>query len=165
MKKCSKCKVEKSITEFSKNKDCRGGIRNSCRACNNEHNRQYRQTHKKEIAITTALYRQLNKEKIVEYARAHKENRADYHLQRNHGLSMGQVREMFSSQRGKCLVCEKQMNMEGRNSGRAHVDHNHQTGKNRGLICDNCNRGLGFFHDNIRSLKNAIIYLGKMGMA
>lgn len=39
------------------------------------------------------------------------------------------------------------------------IDHNHQTGKVRGLLCANCNNGLGFFMDNIENLKEAIRYL------
>lgn len=39
------------------------------------------------------------------------------------------------------------------------LDHNHQTGKVRGLICDSCNRGLGFFRDDVNKLNNAIRYL------
>lgn len=44
-----------------------------------------------------------------------------------------------------------------------HVDHNHETGKVRGMLCQKCNFGLGFFEDNIPYLERAIIYLEKNG--
>jgi hypothetical protein len=39
------------------------------------------------------------------------------------------------------------------------IDHNHTTGEVRGLLCDNCNRALGFFKDSIDNLNNAVKYL------
>jgi hypothetical protein len=43
-----------------------------------------------------------------------------------------------------------------------HVDHNHMTGKVRGLLCHHCNVGIGHFEDNIVLLSNAITYLGEV---
>ena len=40
------------------------------------------------------------------------------------------------------------------------IDHNHVTGEIRGLLCNACNKGIGFLNDDIRLLKNAIKYLG-----
>lgn len=44
-----------------------------------------------------------------------------------------------------------------------HVDHCHQTGKLRGMLCTRCNSGLGFFQDNTRFLEEAIFYLDRNG--
>lgn len=54
---------------------------------------------------------------------------------------------------GKCKICEKELHEE------IHIDHNHTTGKVRGILCGKCNKGLGQFNDNIEFLTNAINYL------
>jgi hypothetical protein len=54
----------------------------------------------------------------------------------------------------RCAICETEP------TTRLQIDHDHQTGRVRGLLCQTCNRGLGLFHDNIAKLKNAIKYLG-----
>ena len=64
-----------------------------------------------------------------------------------------------------CILCERTgdelMNTGAFNGNRGPwcLDHNHQTGKFRGWICQHCNNGLGGFRDNINTLKNAIKYL------
>ena len=62
---------------------------------------------------------------------------------------------MFKKQNGVCAICKKEC-ITGR---RLAVDHNHVTGKNRGLLCTNCNTSLGGFKDDILYLEAAIRYL------
>jgi len=72
--------------------------------------------------------------------------------------------EMFANQEGICAICGKDETDIGANSDKTRmlsIDHNHETGEIRGLLCNNCNRGLGGFLDNIESLYNAIEYLKK----
>jgi hypothetical protein len=67
---------------------------------------------------------------------------------------------MFAEQKGCCAICGvHQDNVTKRFS----VDHNHSTGKVRGLLCQNCNAGLGNFMDDISNLKSAIEYLEERG--
>ncbi|UOF77962.1 recombination endonuclease viI [Caudoviricetes sp.] len=78
-----------------------------------------------------------------------------HHLMRRYGLSVDDYNDMLMAQSGGCAICGGQ-NIKGR---RLAVDHDHATGKVRGLLCDKCNRGLGNFQDNIVYLKEAINYL------
>jgi len=78
-------------------------------------------------------------------------NRRKYHLKRKYGITIKDFEKMHKSQKGKCLSC--------RISGKLVIDHNHKTGKVRGLLCRSCNQGLGMFQDSIFRLKKAIIYL------
>ena len=63
--------------------------------------------------------------------------------------------EMMEIQGGRCAIC----NEKPKKDRRLCIDHDHATGIKRGLLCDGCNRGLGDFKDNPRSLEFAIIYL------
>ena len=59
---------------------------------------------------------------------------------------------------GECAICEKDLDAD-LDSRDHHIDHCHETGVIRGVLCSNCNKGLGHFKDNIESLTNAIKYL------
>jgi len=63
---------------------------------------------------------------------------------------------MSESQGGICAICKK----PPQQNKRLAVDHCHTTGDIRGLLCDLCNRGLGFFQDDIERIAIAIVYLG-----
>lgn len=67
---------------------------------------------------------------------------------------------MLIKQEGKCKICGREILLFGESKHRtAHVDHDHSTGKVRGLLCQECNTGFGKFRDNTEYLANAIKYL------
>lgn len=106
-----------------------------------------------------------NKGRLQAYRRDHyARNRSEilaktraYNIKKNYGLTQAQIDEMFKSQGGLCKIC-KGLPDVGRWK-KLHIDHDHRTGKVRGLICMKCNHGLGSFADSIESLKSAIKYL------
>jgi len=63
---------------------------------------------------------------------------------------------MLKSQNGNCAICGIDQPSNGR---RLAVDHDHETGKVRALLCGNCNTGMGSFMDNPKLLQKAINYL------
>lgn len=71
------------------------------------------------------------------------------------GLTEIEYQEMLSSQEGRCAICREHPN--GR--GRLHIDHDHETSMTRGLLCTNCNPGIGFFRDSPELLRRAAEYL------
>lgn len=75
------------------------------------------------------------------------------HLRSNYGISQQRYLEMAEQQNGLCLICHenplKPLN----------VDHNHSTGKVRGLLCGDCNRGIGLFKESVLRLESAAHYL------
>lgn len=79
-------------------------------------------------------------------------------LKIKYGLTIEQYNAMFESQNGQCKICGKKFDNK---MGSGNVDHCHKTGKVRGLLCNGCNVGLGFFKDNIENLKSAAEYLTK----
>ena len=76
---------------------------------------------------------------------------------RKFGITVDQYDLMFSEQNGKCAICGT--TEPGRDDKNFAVDHDHHTGKVRGLLCMNCNRGIGLLNDDISNLTNAINYL------
>ena len=79
----------------------------------------------------------------------------DRFLRKTYGITLTQYNEMFKEQNGGCWICHRPPKKRA-----LHVDHNHKTGKIRGLLCHNCNYGLSrYFKENIENLKRASLYL------
>lgn len=77
-------------------------------------------------------------------------------LRRRYGISLEQYEAMLELQDGRCAICGRHGDEFGR---RLAVDHCHETGKVRGLLCINCNPGIGAFRDNPELLRRAASYL------
>lgn len=102
----------------------------------------------------------------VAYSRAHRKANPnvyrDRDLRKNFGISSAQFDEMLAAQGGVCAICERpERAMRDGEPMSLAQDHDHATGKNRGILCGNCNKALGKFEDNPDFLRNAIVYLAK----
>lgn len=85
------------------------------------------------------------------------------YLKRTYGIDEDEYERLLALQDYGCAICQKKTDTvlgHGVNKMMA-VDHNHQTGQIRGILCENCNRALGLFNDNKQSLQNAINYLNQ----
>jgi protein-arginine kinase activator protein McsA len=76
----------------------------------------------------------------------------DKKLKLRYNISIDDYEKMLENQLGLCKICHQ-------SNQKLLIDHDHKTGKIRGLLCNGCNRGLGYFNENILALKEAIIYL------
>ncbi len=101
------------------------------------------------------LCRSCRKQKYYSNPSAYRNAWYKYH----YGISANEVNKLLENQGGKCAICGT-TNPGGRNN-KFHLDHNHSTKEIRGLLCDKCNRGLGFFNDSTDLLHHAINYLQK----
>jgi len=109
-----------------------------------------------------------NKDKLSEYFQKHYSNNPelkDIKVQRtrknrfkNYQITEEEYNKLFENQSGKCLGCNIHQNDL---SKKLCVDHCHETGKIRGLLCTPCNLAIGLVKDNVDVLKNLIIYLTK----
>ena len=72
------------------------------------------------------------------------------------GITQEDFNDMFIKQGGKCKICGKHQSDLKKTLS---VDHDHGTGKIRGLLCTQCNLGIGYFYDNIEMLQSVINYL------
>lgn len=88
------------------------------------------------------------------YARAWRaanpEKKREQNIKR-YGLKLSDFSAMYSAQDGKCAICREEKELV--------VDHDHETGKVRGLLCGSCNTGLGRFGDSVVLLLYAAGYL------
>ena len=77
-----------------------------------------------------------------------------------YGLTIEDYDRLMLEQDGCCKICLRQPPKEGwKTVTRLHVDHDHETGKVRALLCNNCNRALGYFQDDPDLLEKAYAYL------
>lgn len=135
MKWCYKCETSKSREEFHRCKKSNDGYQYMCRDCRRSHGqtpkakawrREY--SGRAESKALAKANREKNKPRIKENA-----------LKRKFGMSEFDYQAILSKQRGHCALCLATEESQGK---RLAVDHCHETGDNRGLLCQQCNTGL-----------------------
>ena len=153
MKKCTKCHTAKETSSFSKRINTKSGLSAWCKPCANAYSIAWYKSNPEKQREKKRLWRQNNPDK------AKHQYRQD--ALKNYGLSIEDWEVLFKNQNGLCAICEQPqavcLNGELK---RLAVDHCHLTGKVRGLLCDNCNKGLGLFKDQPKLLNRASEYLG-----
>lgn len=131
---CTACKLDKPLTDFHRQRSGRQGYAPQCKSC-------------RKLADKAYVKKQPERRKAV-YMR--------YKRKRNYGLSQDQFDLLILHQAGVCAICQKPPTKKC-----LHVDHDHQTGKVRGLLCNLCNVGLGAFKDSQNNMLSALVYLIK----
>lgn len=151
------------MEHFYRNKECSFGRENVCKTCRNKHTVEKRD--KKKHASHQRNYYKNNADSIREKERARYYTELDkrknsFYLAR-YNISLSEAIQMLTLQSGVCKICSVSISLEigAENSG--HVDHCHTTGKVRGILCSQCNTGLGQFKDNVLTLQKAIDYLNE----
>jgi hypothetical protein len=148
-KRCSKCGDTKSAAEFSKNKACKDGLSAWCLLCNRENTRIWRLANKDVVNQKARDYRQTERGK----ANVDKHNRANRF--KRYGITEEDYQAMVADQGGVCKICGQppsdRMWLD--------IDHDHETGKVRGLLCSQCNTAIGLLREDPEVLAAAALYL------
>lgn len=144
LKKCNKCGEHKPIIEFHKDNATKDGLAYECKDCRKIVAKKSRKTNSKRIREYAKKWRQDN----VQYRKNYMENW-------RYGITPEQKKEMLEKHDGKCVIS----GVKFTDVNVPHVDHNHDSGKVRGLLHRDINLALGLFKDNIEWLKKAIKYL------
>lgn len=127
--RCKRCGIEKPASEM------RHDYRYICLACFSDLGNDWQRKHP------------------VQSAR-HKRNS---HLIKKFGITVAEAESMLVAQGGVCAICREPIqDIRGYSP---HVDHDHSTGKIRGILCHQCNNGLGLFKDDPKCLRAAAEYL------
>lgn len=135
MKKCNRCKAEKPLDEFSRDKNNKDGLLRECKTCNRERANKWNLE---------------NPDKVQgrRYTR--------------HGITKQQFDAMLSSQGGKCNVCETDLVRGMIDHDHNCCPGTYSCGKCiRGILCNNCNTALGMIGDNPKVLARLIEYLDR----
>ena len=121
-----------------------------------KYNQKYNAAHKKEIRKHIITHKEERKATVKKYNNKNRENYRKHRLKTKYNITIEQYNFMLEKQNGCCNICKKHQD-ELKNI--LAVDHDHATGKIRGLLCMKCNRALGAYNDNIDILLNAIEHL------
>lgn len=142
-KVCPRCKITKPLDQFSSSGRPELGpvrnVRSYCKPCGIDVDREYR--------------------------RRHPDRHRKYTLRgnlRKYGITPEQYSELLLTQGRRCAICGTEEPGNKKNSAgetRFAVDHDHTTGKIRGLLCSRCNNGIGHFGDDVALMARAIAYL------
>jgi len=134
MKNCPVCKTDKSLDQYWKGQYC-------CIDCQKEKKKKY-------------------------WASRQPKKRLEQHLKYKYGVTHKEFLEVWQLQKGCCAICDSElpdlMTYENRKRGYA-IDHNHENGEFRGILCLNCNSLLGMAKDSTHILDMAIRYLDERG--
>jgi hypothetical protein len=130
-KVCKHCNEIKLLIDYHENKEMRDGRSSYCKPC---------------ASYRAKVWKENNKDRAK-----------DQELQKKYGISLVDHITMYKEQDGKCAICGIAEKDAPR--GKLFVDHDHETGVVRGLLCHHCNSGLGHFMDNLDNLKRAHWYL------
>jgi hypothetical protein len=113
-----------------------------------ERSKAYREANKEDLKVARKERQQRDPEKLKAQQRKND-------LKKKYNISPEDYDKMFEDQQGHCAICLKT------STKALHVDHNHETGKIRALLCSHCNVGLGHFKESLNLLERAKDYLCK----
>lgn len=147
MKKCIECNTNKELTEFYKAANSKDGHRSSCKECKDKKTLVWRAANPKAYNALAVKWRDNNPDK--QHANE---------IKRRYGLSLEDYNALLVKQNMCCALCDVQHDTS-KKRGRLYVDHDHETGKVRALLCHNHNVMLGHAEDSIETLEKAIKYL------
>lgn len=159
---CTKCKVWKPFAEFNKQAGQWQGRRPHCRECQSAQTRVYSAANQEKINARAAVYRSTRREELARKSREYHEDNRELVLARmragslkhEYGITPEQYAAIFDSQGGVCCLCGRPPKTK-----QLSVDHCHESGQIRGLLCQPCNAALGRMGDNEEGVLRALDYL------
>ena len=132
----------------------------TCKACYQESNQKWLSENREHRKHYNRKWKMQNEVHVKEEKkRWDDEHRGDYmyeyHLKRMYGLTKDDYDRLLEAQNNGCAICGNPCDIHKKLS----ADHDHQTGRVRGLLCHRCNTGLGCFRDDPNRLLKAVEYL------
>lgn len=161
MKRCKQCGEIKPFDEFYAHAGCRDGVRPECKACNLAAKAKRHERNPGPARERTQRWRAdnpdrdgENRRRFIESGGKKLSDRRSY-LKRTYGITLEDYDAKLAEQGGLCGICRREPNP----NISPHVDHDHETGALRGLLCFSCNQAIGSFQESVGLLAAAIEYL------
>lgn len=159
---CKTCAEAKPFTDFRPEKRVHSGLTANCRACIRQYDWRYRdENRERQRPINAAGAARRRKTELGQ--RAQSRNRRKYYLKVSYGITDEVMVFLIAQQDNKCGICKRAFMADGgyhkKGVVSSCVDHDHETGKVRGILCNRCNRAMGMFDDKIEYLRAAAEYL------
>lgn len=144
LKRCTVCKQEKDWSEYHNSRVTKDGKGYRCKPCDKEARRAYKDNNYERFKT---LYSNERRKRL-------------------YGLTSTDYKQMLYDQDYSCAICKKHVDLnispkDKHGNKSLCIDHNHETGKVRELLCNPCNRALGFFCDDLEIVQSAANYLRK----
>lgn len=142
-KRCSKCLRDLPTDRFYPDRRMRGGIDSWCNECHGKSTSAWRARNRERVRQVTKRWRDANPDKARDMSRR-------TYLKATYGMSAAQYDAMVAGQGGVCSACLLPPSGRGPKGRppRLHIDHDHVTGRVRGLLCGKCNQALGLLRDS-----------------
>lgn len=173
LKSCSTCGVEKPREMFAVDRHAPDGLRYRCKDCHRQKERERRAEraerfakHPRRKPKTCAWCNE--KKPVSEFSSTvsspdglHTYCRAcqkEYKRARRYGITEEQYRSMIDWTGETCWSCSKPLTSTGNGGAQRCVDHSHASGRVRGILCGNCNRGYGLVGDNLEGAAKLLLY-------
>lgn len=152
MKLCRTCNETKDINEFHKQTNAKDGRYLDCKVCTAVKNKAWYAANKTRHAETCASWYKKNRTHAISKG-------TDWHYRSTYGISHEEFLALAQKQDNKCLICDVALTFAEKRPTRAVLDHNHETGEIRGVLCNACNTGIGLLKDSPAVLLSAHNYL------
>lgn len=182
MRRCCKCRVEKPVDKFCRNKAIKDGIHIKCKQCCNDEAKARKEARRNGLISTVQRNsKPCSKcQQVRPISDFYVDNNSsdgrtscckscqaprirNRHLAKHYGLSIRDFQYLLARQGNRCAICHT--DTPGGSNNQFHVDHCHKTGVLHGLLCTKCNVALGHMDDDPARLEAAACYLRKSAMA
>lgn len=146
VKECSQCRVMLPLSDFYSHSEGKYGVHSFCKTCHKEDSRVREITNPESYKVRRLEHKKKYRENVDPQILARSRKNTDY--KRKYGLSLEEADIILKGQRGLCAnrACGKEISISigsKKKEGTACVDHCHDTGKVRGILCNSCNTSLG----------------------
>jgi Recombination endonuclease VII len=153
---------EKPQSEFYRDRYMRGrGYSYWCKPCKNTQKAAHNAANPGKRAEYMKRWHAHNPTYSSEYSKKHADRIRDQRFRQKYGITLAVYRAILAGQDGACAICRKpESEVEDRLLA---VDHCHEGGEVRGLLCGRCNMAIGRFEHDVNLLRAAISYLERTG--